>query len=495
MKKGWKSKAMLLVLLLCIGAFAGSSAVYAKNVQPSKAAVSTTSKTPGWKKIGGYWYYYNYKEKRLQCGWLTLGGVRYYCRENGRMVTGWQTIGGKRYYFTSSGAMQKNCWRQTSNKKWYFLGADGALYKNKWLNWKGQKYFLSANGSMVTGWNTINKKRYHFSSSGAMTRNNWVKTAGGNWYFLQSNGVLLKSDWLKWKGKWYYLSSNGSMVTGWKNIGGKKYYFYSPNGDMAASTWIGNYYVGADGAMTPTSWSSGDGTRKVYSSPTLNVEVKKYYQYSTNYWVARIKTSSAKQLKSALSYGTYGGKRQKTSEAVQMNGGIIGVNGSAFSYADGKPSPLGMCIKNGKVYGNYNTSYTVFCVKNDGTMFTAPQGLWAQSLLNMGVKDTYNFGPVLLSGGVPQPAIAETLKYYPRTVAAMIKPNDYVLLVCDGNGVGGSRGLNHSQLVAILQSYGCKYAYNLDGGGSATMYYNGQVLNNPSDGAERPCADFLYFTK
>ena len=43
--------------------------------------------------------------------------------------------------------------------------------------------------------------------------------------------------------------------------------------------------------------------------------------------------------------------------------------------------------------------------------------------------------------------------------------------------------------------YGCTYAYNLDGGGSATLYFNGKVMNKLIGNTQRPCADFLYFTR
>ena len=51
----------------------------------------------------------------------------------------------------------------------------------------------------------------------------------------------------------------------------------------------------------------------------------------------------------------------------------------------------------------------------------------------------------------------------------------------------------NGDLVNIFNSYGCQYAYNLDGGGSATLYYNGQVMNKLINNYERPCGDFLYF--
>ena len=73
----------------------------------------------------------------------------------------------------------------------------------------------------------------------------------------------------------------------------------------------------------------------------------------------------------------------------------------------------------------------------------------------------------------------------------MVKPNDYVLLVTD---TGTYNGLNHWDMVNIFKSYGCTYAYNLDGGGSTaiSVWVPGQegpsIVNIPSDGKPRACA-------
>lgn len=44
-----------------------------------------------------------------------------------------------------------------------------------------------------------------------------------------------------------------------------------------------------------------------------------------------------------------------------------------------------------------------------------------------------------------------------------------------------------------LKNRGCYLGYNLDGGGSTTLYFNSEVLNNPSDGRERKITDIMYF--
>jgi exopolysaccharide biosynthesis protein len=46
-----------------------------------------------------------------------------------------------------------------------------------------------------------------------------------------------------------------------------------------------------------------------------------------------------------------------------------------------------------------------------------------------------------------------------------------------------------------LTDLGCKEAMNLDGGGSATLWYNGEVRNNPADRVEREIANCLVVVK
>ena len=439
MKKTRIPRKWLLLLILFLFCTAGStvhtvSVQAAAYVRQEATSVSITSKKTGWRKIHGACYFYNSKG-RMICGSFKYKGHYYYCTANGKRFTGWLKRSGKKYYYS-----RKN----------------GAMYRNRWSI--GTKY------------------RYYFNKS----------------------GVAIAGRWLKYKGKKYYFLKNSTMATGWHKIKGHYYYFKAPKGALVTSSKVGKYYVNSKGQRYKKSSSGGKpkvthkGNTYTYKSSTLNITLKKKSTHGISYWVAHINTSGPGQLKSALSYGTYGGDRQTTSSAISSNGGVIGVNGSAFDYSTGQPSPLGMCIKNGKLYGDYTTSYSVMAVKKNGTIYTPKQGLSGKKLLKAGVKDTYNFGPVLIEKGEAQLPWAETEKYYPRTAVGMVKPNDYVLLVTN---TGSYNGLNHWDMVNIFQSYNCKYAYNLDGGGSATLYFNGKVMNKLIDDVERPCADFLYFTR
>jgi exopolysaccharide biosynthesis protein len=69
----------------------------------------------------------------------------------------------------------------------------------------------------------------------------------------------------------------------------------------------------------------------------------------------------------------------------------------------------------------------------------------------------------------------------PRTAIGQISELHYIMLVSDGRTYE-SEGLSLLNLAELLKEQGCETAYNLDGGGSSTMYFNGEVINNPTSG-------------
>ena len=78
---------------------------------------------------------------------------------------------------------------------------------------------------------------------------------------------------------------------------------------------------------------------------------------------------------------------------------------------------------------------------------------------------------------------------HPRTAFGWNK--DYFFLVEVDGRQKISAGMNFSELAAYMLKLGCDEAINLDGGGSATMWVYGNVMNSPSEGRERPAANAL----
>ena len=61
-------------------------------------------------------------------------------------------------------------------------------------------------------------------------------------------------------------------------------------------------------------------------------------------------------------------------------------------------------------------------------------------------------------------------------------------MVVDGRGE--SDGLTLTELSKLFESLGCRAAYNLDGGNSSIMVWQGEVINAPSGGG-RESSDAL----
>lgn len=81
---------------------------------------------------------------------------------------------------------------------------------------------------------------------------------------------------------------------------------------------------------------------------------------------------------------------------------------------------------------------------------------------------------------------------HPRTAVGLRADGTWVFVVVDGRQPELSVGMNLKELSQLLLSLDCIDALNLDGGGSSTLYYQGKVVNSPSDAAkDRPVSDAI----
>lgn len=79
---------------------------------------------------------------------------------------------------------------------------------------------------------------------------------------------------------------------------------------------------------------------------------------------------------------------------------------------------------------------------------------------------------------------------HPRSAVGFNQTHIFLVEV-DGRQRGLSVGMTLEELGAYMAGIGCDEAINLDGGGSATFWYRGRVVNSPCDGSERPVANGL----
>ncbi len=123
----------------------------------------------------------------------------------------------------------------------------------------------------------------------------------------------------------------------------------------------------------------------------------------------------------------------------------------------------------------------------------------AQDLVEQGVWQAFSFGPALLQNGQVDVSVnaevGKAMTSNPRTAIGMIDTCHYVFVVSDGR-TSDSQGLSLYQLASFMQNIGVNVAYNLDGGGSSTLYFNGKIINYPTTSGksmkERGVSDIVY---
>ena len=215
-------------------------------LNPSSGTMAT-----GWLKVGNTWYYMNPSNGAMQTGWLDLNGTKYYLKSDGAMATTWVKIGNTWYYMNpSSGAMQTG-WLKLGST-WYYLNADGTMAADNWIG----DYYVNADGAWVPGkekpvdkWINTSGRWWYRHADGSYTKSNWEQI-GNQWFYFDKDGWMV-TGWLKLSDTWYYMNTSGARVSNcWTWVGNSCYYF-DKDGKMAADTWIGDYYVNADGAWVP----------------------------------------------------------------------------------------------------------------------------------------------------------------------------------------------------------------------------------------------------
>ena len=236
-----------------------------------------------------------------------------------------------------------------------------------------------------------------------------------------------------------------------------------------------------------------------YSDDNIQINLETITTNNTTVYVADIQVSSAEYLKTALAQNTYGTNiTAKTSETAAVNNAILAINGDYYG-----ANSTGYVIKNGVLYRytvRDNASYGDLAIYADGSFeIVYEDEVTAQELIDQGVVNLLAFGPALVKNGEivvdTSTEVGRAMASNPRTAIGIIDENHYIIVVADGRTTE-SEGLSLYQMAEIMKEYGATTAYNLDGGGSSTLYFNGQVINNPTTNgntiSERAVSDIVY---
>ncbi|WP_461205851.1 phosphodiester glycosidase family protein [Clostridium sp. DL1XJH146] len=244
-----------------------------------------------------------------------------------------------------------------------------------------------------------------------------------------------------------------------------------------------------------------------YKSDNIEINIEKIETGSGSdkitYFVADIILEDSTYLNSAFAKNAFGSNIvETTSEIAENNDAIFAINGDYYGFRSD-----GVLIRNGVLYRDIPTR-TGAAFYTDGSLLTYDEEeVSSEELLDMGVTNTYSFGPILISDGEVTKDFTDTKidsnfgnrtidGSNPRTGIGMIEPNHFVFIVVDGRDTGYSKGMTLSEFANVFDELGCTEAYNLDGGGSSTMYFMGNVVNDPlGKGEERSVSDIIFITE
>ena len=256
---------------------------------------------------------------------------------------------------------------------------------------------------------------------------------------------------------------------------------------------------GGQGSSGSTSSTSSGTVIGTYSDSKSKITVTQYRAYDSNIYVADVEVTDGTSILSAFANNTYGRNiTDTTSDMAEENNAVLAINGDYYGARQS-----GYVIRNGVVYRNQGSNGEDMVISKDGSLsFISESDTTTDSLIQKQAWQVLSFGPVLVENGevavTENDEVGMAMASNPRTAIGTVAKNHYLFVVSDGR-TSESAGLSLYELANFMKSLGATNVYNLDGGGSSTMVFQGEVVNNPTTNgnkiSERAVSDILYIGK
>lgn len=238
-------------------------------------------------------------------------------------------------------------------------------------------------------------------------------------------------------------------------------------------------------------------TEDTYIDENINIKVTLQRQYDTDIHVAEIYIRTPEYFRTAFAQNKFGRNyKEVVSSMAERNGAVLAINGDYYGARN-----KGYVIRYGQLFRESSNGNDCLAFMSDGSFKIVKEGkVSAKSLLEQGAIHAFTFGPGLVDDGKilvsKSYEVEKSLSSNQRVAIGMVEPLHYFIAVSDGR-IKNNAGLTVYQLAEYMKQLGCKCAYNLDGGGSATMVFLGNVINVPTSHGkvieERAVSDIVYF--
>ena len=238
-----------------------------------------------------------------------------------------------------------------------------------------------------------------------------------------------------------------------------------------------------------------------YADPTIAVKVEQGTynrggELPCDYWVASIKIAHPSQLRTAAANGFNSEQVIRGRVLANRVNAVLAINGDYFWYTH-----HGYILRQGQLFlDNLQGDRDVLLIEEDGDFHIIRTPYSGQ------VTDTYNgkkvmqslfFGPVLVENGkmvrdmdLRYDMRAEDRRQ--RMCIAQVGHLEYKCICC-ADPARNNSGMTLTEFARLVYSIGVETAYNMDGGDSTMLIFNGNRINDPLDNRDREIADIVYF--
>lgn len=232
-----------------------------------------------------------------------------------------------------------------------------------------------------------------------------------------------------------------------------------------------------------------------YEDPTLHVVIETGNKDHCDYWLARVRIGHPSQLRTAAAGGFNNDFTTQGTALARRQNAVLAIDGDYYCYY-----PYGMVVRQGVFYRDkLRKERDVLAIDEDGNFhiyFVPNKGEVPQEQDGKRMINIFHFGPALVVDGEignleASYWIAPELKRQ-RMCIAQTGPLEYMALCCAGPS-GEYGGMTIREFAQLAKELGAVTAYNLDGGDSTMLIFNGKKVNFVDSTSTRLISDIIYF--
>lgn len=236
-----------------------------------------------------------------------------------------------------------------------------------------------------------------------------------------------------------------------------------------------------------------------YQDESITVKLETRETDGIIWRIAYVTISDPSQLRTATAGTLRSNRVALVSSMAEKNDAVIAINADFMS---NNPTKTSFEYRMGeKVRAKYNNSKDLLITDENGDLhiFQAEKQKEGVAQLQKDghqIINAFTFGPALVINEERQ-TIPEKYGYNPkgrepRMAIGQMDKLSYVLVLAEGR-TKDSQGVTMQELADFMFDLGCSQAFNLDGGNSATMVFNGGYYQDKTKKNERSQSDILYF--